>query len=290
MAENFSCAWQGNAAGTTGLNYAAWFLAALGASGSHYWTPLYTAADRGHFICTLTSAEIVFIGTSAQFSVGYAPLGGIIGVTTAPTVASGPWTGMRNITSTASNLSLVSTQVWLAEHEDAITFIIGSSTGGARWGCHVGRILQPIDITDVSFGIGRDAMIVGRMLNSTAGGYWLSSATFTSTHQTCIRAGNSFINARAANIYVAGNAFHDDVDGRLRLTPHLMLLLNSGNQNAAWMGTTRYLRQFKQNFQEGEIIESTDGGSQQAWLGWTTEQLTPNNNQCVLWSKSPTVV
>jgi hypothetical protein len=290
VAENFSHARFGNAAGLTGLNYATWFLSALADTGSHFWTPLFTDTDRGHFVCTATGAEIVFIGTSVQFSVGYAPNGGIIDVSTTPTVASGPWTGMRNITSTTANLSLTSTQVWLAEHEDAITFIIGSSTGGMRWGCHVGHVMEHVDISDAALNIGKDAMIIGRMRNITTLGYWLSTSTFTNVHQTCVRVGNNFVAARANAHYVAANSNLDDIAGRIRLNATPMVLVNTANGISSYVGTTRYLRNFKLNFQDGEIIESSDPASQQAWLGWCNEQTTPNNNQCILWSKSPQVV
>lgn len=288
MAEQFANVIRTTAAAATGNAHVDAVAAAILAEGTRWTRPL---AEAGKVLleCTATGAQIVLHGTATNIQVGFAPDGGIVdwnGTPSAPV-----FTGMRNITGASTNFAAgVTATVDIAEYEDTLLFAVGYSVAGWRYAAMAGRCIEPVDVSDVTRNIGRDALLVGIPSALATPGNWLASVAGSTSIGSCVRAGNSFeqMITILGFVWSAGTAAGDRVLARVgdveRMVPYQMHILTSAF--AQYVGATKYIRQWRANVAHGTRLFSATPLSEQAWFGHQYD--ATNRNQFVLWAKTET--
>lgn len=307
MVENIAYCITGTSVGSVnaGQPLVQWLINAFSSQNSnHFWTVQNSNSTQILLKCIANNAQVVVHSSGNQISFGLAPDGGVLNfMANPPTIDSGKaWTGMRNITNQTSLMTLSGTDVRLAEYEDAFAFFVGP-TIHCRYIMHIGRIYERVDSKDTTFELGGWGIINGRPLNSVFTGYWLTANNSEAyiNHSMCVRSGNEvfagstgsvgFTLSRVITPYGANNTHLSNIDGKTRLVPHMCCICTTSSGVGPYIGSTRYLRQYKSNFEHWQVLNSTTAGSDQAWLGWVADTgSTPNNNQCLLWSKTPTAI
>lgn len=293
MAENFAQAFRTVAASTAGTAYVDSVVAMLSHASQTRWVVTSSVAGKALLTCIATGSQVVLHGAPAQVQVGFAPDGGVTSWDTSPTAPV--WTGLRNITQNTSGYTGTTATMHLAAYEDALVFFIGSSIVGFRFACHVGKIIEPLDLSDVAAKVGVDALILGIPSNVSTDntGNWLRAATGATwvDHGSCFRIGNVFSPLWALGLrYVsADNVNLSRVGGVERMVPFIAQEQVAGTGYGI-LGATRYIRQWRNYLPHGTRLASDDPTSNQAWLGWQPNTLSINNNQVILWNKTEVAV
>jgi hypothetical protein len=285
-----------------GPDYVAAIVACLASPSSTRWTVSESTAGKALLGCVATGAQIVLhssvgAGNQGQVQIGYAPTGGVTDYTaTPPTLSAGnAFTGLRNITS-APNLviNFASSRLVVAAYEDALLIAIEGTLDAWRVAALAGRVLTPLDDSDVARNIGTDAMFVGfpTSLTALSAGNWLLGSS-TAGQGSCALVGASFVPLWAiGNRYLASDARLGRAGTVERLVPYLVHTL-SGTTGGACLGATKYLRQWRANVPHNTRLFSDTAGSLQAWNGYAyvvTTTTTATQNQFALWGQTEVTV
>lgn len=295
MAENFAQAFRTVAASTAGTAYVDSVVAMLSHASQTRWSVTSSVAGKALLTCAATGAQVVLHGAASQVQVGFAPDGGVTSWDTSPTASV--WTGLRNITQNTANYSGTARTVYLASYEDAIAIFITSSIGGFSVAVLVGKVLEPLDLSDVAANVGVDAMFIGAPSTSQTTnvnpGNWLRASDSANwvAHAPCLRVGDVF-----RPLWCLGNRVVDVTSPILaqlgtveRLLPYLAHEM-SGVAAGGQAGASKYLRQWRNNLPPFTRLASDDPTSQQAWLGYSVGSASAQINQVVLWNKTETLV
>lgn len=290
MAEQFAHVIRTTGAAPTGDAHVDAVANAIMGIGLHW---LWQSSEPGKALlqCIATGAQLVLHGSSNQIQIGYAPDGGIIdwnGVPSAPV-----FTGMRNITGAAGAMSSITTQLSLAEYEDAILIAIGSTVAGWRYASLCGRAMEPMDASDITRAIGLDVMYIGIPSRTVASPNWLVGSSTANTG-SCVRVGNSFAPIIALSAMVVnpganatGDRYIARIDNVERFLPYYMHILTGAGISQV-VGQTKYIRQWRANVDHGTRLFSQTAGSEQAWHGHQFD--ATKINQFLLWAKTESTV
>ena len=301
MSEQFAQVFRATAATAMGPDYVAAIVACVASLGSTRWTVPAFTTGKALLECVATGAQIVLhsstgTGNQGQVQIGYAPTGGVTDYAATPPVldAGKAFTGLRNITGTASLITLASARLVVAAYEDALLIAIESTLDAWRVAALVGRVLTPLDDSDVARNIGTDAMFVGfpTSLTALSAGNWLLGSS-TAGQGSCALVGALFAPLWAiGNRYLAGAAQLDRAGTIERFVPYLVHTL-SGTTGGACLGATKYIRQWRAAPSHNSRLFSGTPLTQQAWLAYSylaTTTTTAAQNQFALWGQTETTV
>ena len=180
-------------------------------------------------------------------------------------------------------------------------FIQDPSNTLMRYISHFGKILEYVDSSDEALGIGGHGWISGRPRREGGAGYWQvgnNGASYAVDTQCVQSSPTAFTNATYHTLYAAANVRLDEINGKPRLVPQPFQYITATTTGTSLCGHTKYIRLYRELVWQGQLLESTTGGSDQAWIGvidlisagTTIATAVPSTNNVMLWSKTPTAI
>ena len=229
---------------------------------------------------------------------GYAPSGGLppaaVDVDTIPPPV---WSGMRNITGTASGVGASITRLWVAQYRDqliagpnpasSLAVILGTSTAWL-WACHAGRILATDNESDPDTDIFGDGLLTGVPRETYAAGSWIhGTQTSNPDHGSVIRTGATrWSFARVADQLTTASLA--DVASQRRVVPYCFHGFGKARPApadnttmAGIIGQAKYVRLHRTALAFGGTLRSDTVGSSQVWRASVYD--ATDRAQYVLW-------